>query len=119
MQLNNNTHRTSKDCHFKTFFNENKRELPKLWQGIREMIKTKPSKLLQPKILNTNGKLTANNYVIATEFDTYFNIISEKIDERLIFRTYHYQTKLNKPNQNTMKIYPQQLKMKSNPQLKN
>lgn len=83
------------------------------------MIKTKPSKLLQPKILNTNGKLTANNYVIATEFDTYFNIISEKIDERLIFRTYYYQTKLNKPNQNTMKIYPQQLKMKSNPQLKN
>ena len=71
-------------------------------QGIKELIKKKPSKSSQPKMLNINNKKkTTNNYAIATEFNTFFNTIVGKIDEKLIPK-YQYQTTLNEPNQNTM-----------------
>ena len=65
-------------------------------------------------MLNTNKKLTTNNYAIATEFTTSFNTIAEKIDEKLIATTYQYQTTLNEPNQNTMTLSPKtEVKIKS------
>ena len=59
---------------------------------MKEHIKTKQSKSLQPKLLNINKKLTTNNYPIATEFNTFFNTIAGKIDEKLIPISYQYQT---------------------------
>ena len=53
-------------------------------------------------MLNIIKKLTTNRYAIATEFNTFVNIIAGKIDEKLIPTTYQYQTTLNEPNQNTM-----------------
>ena len=49
-------------------------------------------------MLNINKKLTRNNYAIAAELNTSFNTIAEKIDEKLIPTTYHYQTTVNEPN---------------------
>ena len=73
---------------------------------MKELIKTKPSKWSQPKILNINKKLTTKNYAIAVEFNTFFNTIAGKIDEKLIPTSYQYQTTLNEPNQNTMTLSP-------------
>ena len=53
-------------------------------------------------MLNIIKKLTTNRYAIATEFNTFVNIIAGNIDEKLIPTTYQYQTTLNEPNQNTM-----------------
>ena len=50
--------------------------------------RTKPSKSSQPKVLNINKKLTTNNYAIATEFNTFFNAVTGKIDEKLILTTF-------------------------------
>ena len=94
--------RKSEDSHFKTFFDENKRDSLKIGQGIKELIKTKPSKSSQPNMLNINKKLTTNNYSIAAKFNTFFNTIVGKIDETLILTSYQYQTTLNEPNQNTI-----------------
>ena len=73
---------------------------------MKELIKTKPSEWSQPKILNINKKLTTNNHAIAEEFNTFFNAIAGKIDEKLIPASYQYQTALNEPNQNTMTLLP-------------
>ena len=50
--------------------------------------RTKPSKSSQPKVLNINKKLTTNNYAIAIEFNTFFNAVTGKIDEKLIPATF-------------------------------
>ena len=55
---------------------------------IKEMIKAKPSKSSQPKVLYISKKLTTNSYAIATEFNTFFNAITGKIDEKLIPTTF-------------------------------
>ena len=62
-------------------------------------------------MLNINKKPTTNNYVIATEFNAFFNTIVGKIEEKLIPTLYQYQTTLNEPNQYIMKM---KLKMKLN-----
>ena len=35
-----------------------------MWQGTKELIKTKSTKPSQPKMLNINKKLTTNNYAL-------------------------------------------------------
>ena len=55
-------------------------------------------------MLNVNKKLTTHNYAIATEFNSFFNIISGKMDEKLILTTSQYQTTLNEQNQKTMTL---------------
>ena len=54
-------------------------------------------------MLNVNKKLTTHNYAIATEFNSFFNIIAGKMDEKLIL-TSQYQTTLNEQNQETMTL---------------
>ena len=54
-------------------------------------------------MLNVNKKLTTHNYTIATEFNSFFNIIAGKMDEKLIL-TSQYQTTLNEQNQKTMTL---------------
>lgn len=55
-------------------------------------------------MLNVHKKLTTHNYAIATEFNSFFNIISGKMDEKLILTTSQYQTTLNEQNQKTMTL---------------
>ena len=87
--------RKSTVSHFKAFFDENKRDSLKIWQAIKDLIKIKPTKPSQPKMLNFSKKLTTNNYTTATEFKTFFNIIAGTIDENLIPTSYHYQATTN------------------------
>lgn len=54
-------------------------------------------------MLNVDKKLTTHNYAIATEFNSFFNIIAGKMDEKLIL-TSQYQTTLNEQNQKTMTL---------------
>ena len=56
--------RKTKDSHFKIVSNENKRDSLKMWQGTKELIKTKSTKPSQRKMLNINKKRTTNNYAL-------------------------------------------------------
>ena len=76
----------------------NKRDSLKIWQRIKEAIQTKPTNTSQPKMPKINKKLTTNNYAFATLFNTFFNTIAGKIDEKLIPTTYLYLTTLNESN---------------------
>ena len=53
--------RKSKDSYFKRFFEEQKKNGLKIWQGINELVKTKPTKRAQPKTLHINKRIERNN----------------------------------------------------------
>ena len=63
--------RKSKDSYFKSFFKEHKK-WSKTWQGINELVKTKPTKRPQPKGLHINKRIETNNLKIASEFNSFF-----------------------------------------------
>ena len=49
-----------------------------------ELVRTKPTKRPQPKSLHINKRIETNNLKIASEFNSFFNTIAAKIDERII-----------------------------------
>ena len=53
--------RKSKDSYFKSFFEEQKKNGLKTWQGINELVKTKPTKRPKPKSLHINKRIERNN----------------------------------------------------------
>ena len=74
--------RKSKDS--KSFFEEHKKNGLKIWQGINELVKKKPTKRPEPKSLHINKRIETNNLKIASEFISFLNAIAAKIDERII-----------------------------------
>ena len=97
--------RKSKDSYFKSFFEEPKKGL-KIWQGINELVKTKPTKRPQPKSLHINKRIETNNLKIASEFNSFFNTIAAKIDERIISTSFSFRNTLREPSENTMFLLP-------------
>ena len=72
----------------KIWHSPSKKGLTKNMTRNKRSDRTKPSKSSQPKVLNINKKLTTNNYAIATAFNTFFNAVTGKIDEKLIPATF-------------------------------
>ena len=52
-----NLTRKSKDSHYKVFFNENKNNALKIWEGIKKIISIKPTNKSKTINLNINGSL--------------------------------------------------------------
>ena len=52
-----NLTRKSKDSHYKAFFNENKNNALKIWEGIKKIISIKPTNKSKTINLNINGSL--------------------------------------------------------------
>ena len=74
----------------------------KTWQGISELLKTKPTKRLQSKSLHINKRIETNNLKITSEFNSIFNTIAAKIDERIISTSSTFRNTLKEPTENTM-----------------
>ena len=72
--------RKIKDSYFKRFFEvKQKKDDFKIWQGISELVKTKPRK--RPKSLHTNKRVEENSLKIASEFNSFFNTTATKMME--------------------------------------
>ena len=78
----------------------------KIWQGINELVKTKPTKRPQPKSLHIYKRIETNNVKIASEFNSIFNTIAAKIDRRIISTSFAFRNTLKEPNENTMFLSP-------------
>ena len=65
-------------------------------------IKTKPTKRPQPKSLHINKRIETNNLKITSRFNSFFNTIAGKIDERIISTSFAFRTTLREPTENTM-----------------
>ena len=66
------------------------------------MVKTKPTKRLQPKSLRINKRIETNNLKIASEFNSFFNTIAAKIDERTITTSFTFRNTLRELTEDTM-----------------
>ena len=61
--------RLSKANHYKTFFEDNKNKLNKVWEGIKEIININKKNTQQIRNINNNGKLIAEKKQIANIFN--------------------------------------------------
>ena len=98
--------RKSKDSHYKKFFEENKLNALKVWQGIKSLINVKKSNKKTIKSLNVDNKLLTNNNDISIEFNSFFSTIASKIDTGIIQTNTSFQTTLNNPNNKTIFLTP-------------
>ena len=98
--------RKSKDSHYKTFFNENKNNALKTWEGIKKIINIKPTNISKTINLNINGNLTTDKIKIAKELNTFFNTIPAKIDSKIVPINYSFLDTLKNPNINTIFLSP-------------
>ena len=88
------------------FFEENKKKLNKVWQGIKDIINI--NRKTSPKIqnINNNGKLIINHKNIANTFDNFFVDISKQIDSNMVKTHRKYQDYLLDPVANTFHLDP-------------
>ena len=70
--------RKSKVSYLKSFFEVKKNGL-KIWQGISELVKMKPTKRLQPKSLHLNKRIETNICKIASEFNSFLIQLQERL----------------------------------------
>ena len=100
----NNLIRISKDSHYKTYFNENKRNSMKVWQGVRELINSKGENKVNPKSLTINDNLVTDKKKVASEFNDFFSTVAPKIDSKIIPTNYRFKNAFT--NSNNLNFLP-------------
>ena len=80
----NKTTRLSKTNHYKTFFEDNKNKLNKVWTGIKEIININKENTQQIRNINNNGKLITEKKQIANTFNHFFCNIPKQIEKGII-----------------------------------
>ena len=68
----------SKENYYKEHFQENKNNLIKVCQGIKDIILIKKHNQVQPTFLKIYDKLATNNKKIGEEFNIFFETIAQK-----------------------------------------
>ena len=91
--------RNSKANHFNNFFRENKLNLFKTWEGIREIINISKKRTTDITSLQICNKTVKNSYEIASEFNKHFTSIAKQIEEKLIKPKHKYSEYLKNPNE--------------------
>ena len=96
----------SKENYYKEYFQENKNNLIKVWQGIKDIILIKKHNRVQPTFLKINDRLTINNKKIAEEFNIFFGTIAPKIDQKMPKSNKHFSDYLNNKNLSSLLLQP-------------
>ena len=95
--------RRSKENYFKMFFEINKKDLKKIWDGIKTLISTKSSKKGSHQlILNIDYKTTSDDYIIANHFNSFFTSIAGKILKKIAKAKKAFNSFLTKSNTKTL-----------------
>ena len=71
--------RTSKRDYYNRFFTNNRKNLRKTWEGIKNIINVKPSNTNTPSFIKDNNKILTDDISISNCFNDYFSSIAEKI----------------------------------------
>ena len=72
--------RTCKEDYYKDYFETNKKDVKKIWNGLRNLINIKKSNKTSKQImLNINEKTTTDNKITANHFDEFFTSIAGKL----------------------------------------
>ena len=75
-----NSLRESKENYYGKYFEDNKLNLRKIWNGIKEIINLKKSNKSQPRCIKINEIYITDQNKIAKNFNKHFATIAEKID---------------------------------------
>ena len=98
--------RTSKKQYYNRYFQENKANMQKIWQGINEIINVKSKLHSVPSTIKSNDTTVSNARGIATCFNNYFtNIADDIIKDRKYSGKISYKKYLNNPFENSFALY--------------
>lgn len=90
--------RKSKKSYYKNFFVEHKNNIPKVWQGIKELVNIKNKNFNSPTCIEINNTTTTNTKTICNNFNDYFaNIADDILKQRKYEGTKHFTDYLNNP----------------------
>ena len=96
----------SKVNYYYQFFEENKRKLNKIWQGIKEIIDISKNNTQKIQNINDNGKLITSHKKIANTFNKFFCDIPKQIENKIVGTHKSYQDYLITPIENTFNLDP-------------
>ena len=86
--------RASKFNHYNNYFQENRLNLFKTWEGIRNIINiTKKSKNninINTNSIQVNGRDITDPVIIANELNSHFTTIAKQIEANLITTNFHF-----------------------------
>ena len=74
-----NLTRTGKKAYYQTYFSENKRNLQKIWKGIKEIINIKSKNFDYPTCLQVGDVNITEPTEISNSFNDYFTSIADEI----------------------------------------
>ena len=98
--------RKSKTNYFKQYFEENKKNLKSVWNGIKSIINTSKNTNGPPSMLNINSKTITDPNLIADSFNSYFGTIAQKIKNNIKQSNKCFSDFLNSPNTKSFFISP-------------
>ena len=101
-----NLSRRSKESYFKNLFEENKKNMYKIWQEIKVLININTLTKYAPVCLQIKDSIVTDNKVIANEFNNFFNSIATKIDFKIIQTKTTFQDTLKNPNEKSFFTHP-------------
>ena len=76
--------RLSKANHYRSYFEENKNKIIKIWDGTREIIHISKKSSQSIKNLDVNGTITSNPKIIANTINQFFCDIPKKIENEIV-----------------------------------
>ena len=98
--------RSSKENHYKTYFQDYKNNIKLAWKGIKELICTKPSNNDKVKLLRINDEDVSDTLKIADTFNNYFGTIAESTKNKIVDSKRSYTDFLKNPNPKSMFLKP-------------
>ena len=98
--------KVSKANPYHQYFTTNKRNLLKVWVGIKEIIHTKPKNKQSINSLRLNGTLFTEQKKIANSLNMFFRNIPEEIEKKLIPPNKDFSHYLKDPANNTFYMSP-------------
>ena len=100
----------SKSNFYKHYFEENNKNLRKIWQGIRQIINIKSKQSDIPTSITVNNKQITNPKEISNSFNDYFSNIADSILKERKFEGYHagygdFMTYMPPPEPNSIALH--------------
>ena len=74
----------SKNNYYRLYFFENKKNIPKIWKGINNIINNKQKDNSSPNSITINNQTITDPKHIANSFNSFFSSIAKKIEDKII-----------------------------------
>ena len=94
--------RKSKNIYFQNFFESNKSDIKKTWQGIKNIVNINKKQNILPTKLQYNNKVYDKDSDIADNFNTFFTNIGNSVEEKMPKASIHFTDFLKNKSEHTL-----------------